>query len=153
MTDVPHAKPKRKFTPSRSLTFAPLSPHRVRLAIVRRLVKPTTLAAPRAWGRELAILKKLQARCPHETFWLDLQLPEQLDSLAWFLSAYGSTTLKAAYDLYTHAQQHNLQLDVDRAASRPMIEGSPQDATPLPPLRKPKNAIRWADETEGKCPP
>lgn len=132
--------------PRKRQSLDPLSPHAIRIAIVKRLVAPASLTAKGGYARELHILKRLQAICPDDAFFLDLRPAEKLNSLAWFLTEYGRTALQQQFDLHRFGKAQE-QFQLDSAASRPMIESSASDIADLPPLRPKGDDLMWADDT------
>lgn len=127
----------------------PLSSHGIRRTVLQRLLKPAVLKVPKNWGRELAILKKLQVTFPHDLFWLQLSPAERLDSLCWFMSAYGKAALTEEWKafLFRQAEEHKQaaadQERLDTLSSIAMMESTP--TTDLPPLQPKRDALAWAD--------
>lgn len=134
--------------PRKPPRFDSLSPHGVRLAIVKKLVTPAALAVKGAWGRELSILKRLQAKYNSDDFWLWLSPAELLDSLAYFLGAYGSESLREHWNLYLFHRAQELAAQEDaagRASTRSYLAStSMPDRLEDKPKRR-ENAITWAD--------
>lgn len=91
-----------------------LPPHRVRLDIIERLVKPDILKGnPKMYAREMKNLNDLFPRYPDPAFWLGINLGFQLHSLAWF-KAEGAAELEAKwrYSLLIAAQPTPIPLDI-----------------------------------------
>ncbi len=129
----------------RPFRFDPLSTHGVRTIIVRRLVNAASLAAKGAWGRELAILKKLQLRFPDDSFWLALRPAEQFESLAWCLGEYGRGAVEREWQNYQFGRAQD-QIEIDSIPTTPMIADTAEAIAALPPLRKRQTAMSWSDD-------
>lgn len=129
--------------------FNPLSPHGVRCTVVRRLLKPEVLKVSKHWGRELAILKRLQQKHPLDQFWLELSMAEKLDTLAWFLGAYGAGALQEQWQQFQFrhsTEQRQAEADqqrLDSLSTAGMMETTSTDD--LPALQPKRDALAWAD--------
>lgn len=141
LTPAP-AKPKRK-----PPQFDPLSPHSVRLACVSRLVSQEALKKPGAWGRELHILKRLQAQYSDESFWLTLSPADKLDSLAYFLAPFGAAQLREHWNLHQYAAAQENQIAIDRASSSDMMDSGANTVAEadLPVVKPRETPVSWAD--------
>lgn len=126
----------------------PLSPRGIRLTIVKKLVSREALAQKGAYGRELAILAKLQAKYPAaDSFWLNLKPALKLESLTYFLGTYGAASLKQEYDAWQFSQaQTNAQIDydLDRLSILAMM-ASAEDASAGEAPKKRVTQLDWAD--------
>lgn len=135
-------KPKRK-----PPAIDPLSPHGIRVAVVAKLVSKESLAVRGAWGRELQILKRLQARFTADDFWLSLDPAEKLASLSYFVAPFGAGQLKEQWDqhLFRGAMDRQQeQLDSYLRVSTLDNARQTEDA-PQVPLKRRETAISWAD--------
>mgnify|MGYP001574115460 CR=1 FL=1 len=120
----------------------PLSPHGMRIAVVKRLVKGASFDNRAAMARELQILKSLQKEFHHEQFWADLQPAEKLDTLAWFKTEYGHAALVKEWDLFRFGRVQEFgQFEVDSRPTPRMVE----DTKDLPKLSRKKTLAEWAD--------
>lgn len=129
--------------------FDPLSPHGIRIATVKKLVKAKNLAQKNAWGRELSILKKLQLKYNSDDFWLNLNPAEQVESLAYFIGPYGSASVEKEWHLYlfmTGQGQAILhpQNTPDSGLASDYMFPTIRDQQ----LKKKENAVTWTDSPE-----
>lgn len=84
-----------------TMTAASAVPHKTKIEIVKRHVKPEVLASARTvWGRELKLITQLLVRYPDPDFWLDLGLGYSLHSLAFFKMERGMQELETAWRYY-----------------------------------------------------
>lgn len=127
---------------------SPLSPHGIRLTVIKRLLKPEVLKVSKNWGRELAILKRLQRSYEMDAFWLELPMAEKLDSLCWFLTPFGQGCIKEQWQQFQfrHSTEQNQavadQTRLDSLSSQRMMESTPDD---LPAIQPKRDSLAWAD--------
>ena len=139
------AAPAKRRPPA---AYDPLSPHSIRVTIVRKLVSPAALKASKtAWGRELAILKKLQKTYNSDDFWLTLAPAEPLETWAWVIAPYGAAALREQWNLYAFGRAQD-QITLDAPSSRLMMEGSGEEMESAPVLVRKQTPIDWADSDE-----
>ncbi len=114
----------------------------MRLTIVFRLIKPEVLRQRTAMGRELKLLKQLQATFPDDAFWLQLQPHERLDSLCWFKTAYGRESLEEQWRVW-QIERSEEQRVLD-TYDKPSMIGESNHPSPARQPRRP-TALEWAD--------
>lgn len=130
--------------------------HLQRKPIIRRHVFEEILKADKTtWGKELKILKQLTdgGRYGDFSFWMDMGLGFQLNSLAWFKTPEGAATLEklwrfhlmddAQKEVYLQKQREELENELDN-----VLNGYNYDLMVEPALSKPKrklSPIEWAD--------
>lgn len=128
------------YVPRKRRGLDPLSPAGIRWTIICRLVKEERLADQKARARELGALKRLQQEFNLDQFWLELALPEQLDTILWFMTDYGRTALREYWRAFQFAHsQAKHQMELDSTSTVPIFDLTPQ------PLKKRKTALDWAD--------
>jgi len=81
--------------------------------LILRFLKDTKYFKQAEWKRETALAKKLLSE-RSEDFWFSIELPFELNSLAWFLTNEGKNHVAIA--------EKKLSLNLKKAESFPIIE-------------------------------
>ncbi len=70
---------------------------KLEVEIIKRFLKYEAQNDVKRFAVERFNARRLIEKCPNEQFWMGLDLPFKLNSLAWFLSVDGTTLLKQKY--------------------------------------------------------
>lgn len=121
-------------------------------SILRHILTDTTLGDKQAFARELGLFKRLRKNMPDLAFWESVRPAIKLDTLLYFLGAYGAAQLKQDYGLYEfgkaeQARAEAAQLEHDIQRLEDQIELDRVDKNPTVEQNRPKrqSTAQWVD--------